>query len=248
MSFSEKSLEFDCRAFEAALEVAETEWDIPYNRMEELQYKFYNMMLGSRAPSHFFDFMDEGAFKECYEPYPGAKFVIKFASSANRTYTEQTLYENALKAGLADIFPLTFFIPLTSRGLPIEYLEESDDCMTYDHEDHRWVDNPDYIPDQLNYVILQAKCTPFSNTMKLPSEQFDQDLYLDAYPAIVEREVLRDAGLQNDTWVKDVSRSIDQATFGKLLRFLTDNHVNDLHNNNIGYCGDRPVIFDWLSD
>ena len=47
------------------------------------------------------------------------------------------------------------------------------------------------------------------------------------------------------TWAKDFIDYHGAETFDKFLQFLISHGINDFHDNNIGYIGDRPVVFDY---
>ncbi len=49
-----------------------------------------------------------------------------------------------------------------------------------------------------------------------------------------------------DTWLTDVHKYYGEKQFIKFLQFI-DSYINDLHSENIGYIGDRPVIIDYAS-
>ena len=46
-------------------------------------------------------------------------------------------------------------------------------------------------------------------------------------------------------WAADFSAYYSDAEFADLCQFLDNYNVNDLHEANIGYIGNRPVIFDY---
>lgn len=46
-------------------------------------------------------------------------------------------------------------------------------------------------------------------------------------------------------WVADFLAYYSEEDFANLDDFLCDHDINDIHDGNIGYVGDRPVIFDY---
>lgn len=46
-------------------------------------------------------------------------------------------------------------------------------------------------------------------------------------------------------WLADVLAYFGEQIFNKLIFFIRDNDINDLHNGNIGYIGTRPVLMDY---
>lgn len=46
-------------------------------------------------------------------------------------------------------------------------------------------------------------------------------------------------------WIKDAMDFYGERRLNKILAFIKNNHIHDLHNGNIGYIGDRPVLLDF---
>ena len=59
------------------------------------------------------------------------------------------------------------------------------------------------------------------------------------YPDLVEDEYLP------LSWMKDFIFSYGELAFDKLYSFLSDNNIQDLHSENIGYICERPVLVDF---
>lgn len=51
----------------------------------------------------------------------------------------------------------------------------------------------------------------------------------------------------NPNWLSDVLNFFGERIFYKLLNFISDADISDLHNGNIGYIGMRPVLVDYSS-
>ena len=49
----------------------------------------------------------------------------------------------------------------------------------------------------------------------------------------------------NVDWLADVLAYYGENKFDKFMQFLEDYDITDLHKDNVGYCGDQPVIMDW---
>ena len=47
------------------------------------------------------------------------------------------------------------------------------------------------------------------------------------------------------SWMKDFICSYGELAFDKLYNFLSDNNIQDLHSENIGYISERPVLVDF---
>ena len=59
------------------------------------------------------------------------------------------------------------------------------------------------------------------------------------YPDLIEDEYLP------ISWMKDFIFSYGELAFDKLYNFLSDNNIQDLHSENIGYICERPVLVDF---
>lgn len=51
----------------------------------------------------------------------------------------------------------------------------------------------------------------------------------------------------NTAWLSDVFNFFGEKMFYKLMNFIEDCDIRDLHNGNIGYIGMRPVLVDYSS-
>lgn len=51
----------------------------------------------------------------------------------------------------------------------------------------------------------------------------------------------------NTSWLSDVFNFFGEGVFYKLMNFIADTEICDLHNGNIGYIGMRPVLVDYSS-
>lgn len=49
----------------------------------------------------------------------------------------------------------------------------------------------------------------------------------------------------NAIWCADALEYYGQRTFNKMMSFIKSNHIGDLHDDNIGYIGRRPVLIDY---
>ena len=47
------------------------------------------------------------------------------------------------------------------------------------------------------------------------------------------------------SWMKDFICSYGELAFDKLYNFLSDNNIQDLHSENIGYISERPILVDF---
>lgn len=49
----------------------------------------------------------------------------------------------------------------------------------------------------------------------------------------------------HSVWMADALEYYGQKIFNNAMSFIKYNHINDLHNENIGYIGNRPVLIDF---
>lgn len=51
--------------------------------------------------------------------------------------------------------------------------------------------------------------------------------------------------IHDSFWLGDAIAYYGEKIFQKLMSFIKDNEINDLHGGNIGYIGERPVLIDY---
>lgn len=49
----------------------------------------------------------------------------------------------------------------------------------------------------------------------------------------------------NPIWIADALEYYGQKTFNKMMSFIKSYHIGDLHDDNIGYIGRKPVLIDY---
>lgn len=202
---------------------------------EELIKKFETMLRTKTYPSEHFDFINCGAFKECYQLTPD--FIIKFNSSNNSTDRENKVLADAQRTGLSDIFLPTKFYELKSSTIPLCYLrEESNDYSSYYDRD--------LAPISFDSFFVQ----PFAKIAREKSNfiEFNGDIPLvDEYGDTIPYELTT---ITAYSWLKDVLDMYGRKFFDMMINFFKAKGMHDLHPENIGYFNNKPIILDWLSD
>ena len=49
----------------------------------------------------------------------------------------------------------------------------------------------------------------------------------------------------NSVWISDALEYYGQKTFNRMMSFIQSSHIRDLHEDNIGYIGQKPVLIDY---
>lgn len=91
-----------------------------------------------------------------------------------------------------------------------------------------------------NYPIyIQEKVTTFSST--------GFDPYLKNERTEKTRKYCKEKNFYcfNNRWLADAFQYYGEKRFNKIINFLKDYDIEDLHIDNIGYIGSRPVILDF---
>lgn len=196
-----------------------------------------------------YDEIGRGCFKEVFDMNNG--FVLKFCSENNPTDREAEVLYAAEEEGVSDIFLPTQIMPIVEAEIPIEVLDDS--YEEYDEETGEYIMAPCYA---LN-LMVQPK---IYNSVD-DSEAFRRPIYWEekAYllcplkysdGTIVPHNMAKQ--FYNLDWTQSVIDYYGDKFFDKLLDFISEQNIHDLHDGNIGYIKDdngnlRPCILDWLS-
>ena len=215
-----------------------------------------------------FDYMSSGVFKECYESGVDG-WIIKFANAANSTEEEKYLLSAANEAGVGEIFVPTYFLELPCQ-IFTTYLEEQDDD---DDDNSRWVyrdgtyiERSSYIStpsvkqsEILAYCILQPEVSPIQtkhlfaccgSKWRVPcliEKYLENPLFWQDGTLVSHKEAYTDIDCPNHFWLQSVINYYGDDYFRTWSKFCNAKYISDLHNANIGYFGEQPIIFDWMS-
>lgn len=161
--------------------------------------------------------LDEGASKKVIV-FNDLGFVLKWDNLGD-SLREANLYEEAVYEGLENFFPFTSHI--------CEHL----DCDWVVQE----IAKPYY---SYRKQDLLKKSLEMKTTVKEEGIQIIANIFSD----IPNCSRL---GYPNTTWISMSVRFFGLTLTGKLARFVQRNRINDLHNGNIGFIGNRPVLIDF---
>lgn len=159
-----------------------------------------------------------GAFKMCLI-FKYSNFVLKWDKYCDigNSFLEVINYEKAVSQGLEMFFPKTIKLGKSTNGIIVILQEKIDDTLQY-------------LPSYQYCKYKHIASTVSSKTKKKIAKT---------------KERLNVNSLCANIWI-DLAISL----YGKdkvilLLNFLSENHINDLHNANIGFLHNKPVISDF---
>lgn len=160
----------------------------------------------------------EGASKYCLI-FKKEDFVVKWVCGEryNEAMEEVEMYKKAVAAGLASFFPKTEFLT-EIKGIKFVIQEKIDFSVNDLSADKR----KKY--EQISRTASRRKCYKMEKEFqKVQGYRRDLD-YLWASMALV-------------LYGKKACKA--------LSKFIHENNINDLHNSNVGYKNNRPIILDF---
>lgn len=204
---------------------------------------------GKCEPGAYFDFINNGAFKECYDlSLPG--WIIKFCSESNNTSQEHQIINLAAQYGCKELFIPTYFIdlPFTVNAC---YLEGESPYMRYNENYHTFYPYSEGACDKFDALQIQPLVSIVKEKSYTTVERDDDFpiLFNDGTP--LNPDFLYYMDLNAKDWVEAAIAAYGDEVFRNFIQFAEDCHISDLHSGNIGYQmrnGNKyPVIIDWLS-
>lgn len=197
-----------------------------------------------------------------YEDLSEYNFYSSVAKSFKNNYkgTEEYYVENGATKGVF-IFPKLNYV----IKVPFNHTDYDEELYGAD-ADNRW----DYCEAEVNkYKQAQkegleqffAKTTCVYRTVDSDypiylqelAEIYDQDFSRGDRYSIEEKDSIREKcssggySCFNAVWLSDVFNFYGEEMFYRLLNFIDDADIRDLHNSNVGYIGMRPVLVDYSS-
>lgn len=164
-----------------------------------------------------------GASKLCLVPLdPNKMWVLKWALD-DSCETEEKLYYDACQRGINSFFPETHYM-FSHRG-GIFYIQRKVDDSCYDLP---WEKIQEY------RKIAKTSCQSKSQIWKRMEKKFDKADCGRGY----------DRGL-NWTWANMALTIYGKKKCKALCDFIVEHKINDLHDSNIGYLNDKPIILDF---
>lgn len=168
-----------------------------------------------------------GASKECLV-FPDLGYVLKWSMETRDAEREVAVYQEAVKANLADFFPATElagYIISPRDGEAIAFTAQQIISICASRVDWR-------------ETGLHARLSRIAKTVP------------DCRVSQIERQ-FRKADLNgygrnlNELWAKVAVSIYGKRKVIALCEFVKKYHINDLHGSNIGYIGISPIILDF---
>lgn len=168
-----------------------------------------------------------GATKECLV-FPELGYVLKWSMETRDAEREVAVYQEAVKANLADFFPATElagYIISPRDGEAIAFTAQQIISISASKVDWR-------------ETGLHARLSRIAKTVP------------DCRVSQIERQ-FRKADLNgygrnlNELWAKVAVSIYGKRKVIALCEFVKKYHINDLHGSNIGYIGISPIILDF---
>lgn len=159
-----------------------------------------------------------GACKHCLI-FKQEDFVIKWCNSRykNEAVEECEIYKKAKEKNLQFLFPLTYIL-CSVNGIDFVYQEKIDcSCAELTRESRK------------NYLIITKTVT--NKIVFKMKKGFDLNMGFDK-PL-------------NVLWAKMVISLYGKKIAKNLCDFIQENKINDLHDYNIGYKNNRPILLDF---
>ena len=199
-------------------------------------------------PSDYYDFIDNGAFKEVYQL--NNNYVVKFCSVENPTQEEHKLYQiahNELKEN--NIF-LPVYCYYFNKNENINFPKIFDEIS----EEEKF--NPMYATALEIQPIIECTLDQAANWC----EDYDEELF-----SATSEELLNILAIWNQYdnlylypdnnevfWVFSILHNYGKAGLKAIAQFFTKYYITDWHSENIGWIKQNdkllPVIFDYFSN
>lgn len=163
--------------------------------------------------------LHSGASKLCID-FPSKPYVVKFVyetSEYDEAMDEARLYEKARSKNLDKFFPFTEYWGTINE---INFVvQEKITCSCYD----------------TNYKQIER----YKNIGKTVTDDLYHKIAKDMNKVTGFRREI------NPIWVKALVSLYGKKAIKALCEFIQENNINDLHEHNIGYHNDRPILLDF---
>jgi hypothetical protein len=160
--------------------------------------------------------VDSGVTKGCIIP-KDSDFVIKWTRDKRENEAEQELeiYQEAVARGIDFLFPQTCFLCEVS-GVKF-FAQQKVDCSRYDLDEKAYT--------KYKKITKTVKAEIFQKAQK--------GFYNYSWRSI------------DNLWLSMIISLYGKKITLKLEQFTVDFKINDLHNGNIGFINNRPVLLDF---
>lgn len=93
-------------------------------------------------------------------------------------------------------------------------------------------------------IYIQEKAVPYCNI-----HDYDDNFCYPTERSLKVRKSAEELGLEdcwwNPVWQTDAFEYYGKKQYQRLIKFIDDYCIEDLHSGNIGYIGSRPILFDY---
>lgn len=184
-----------------------------------------------------------GSYKEAWRV---GSICIKFASDVNTIEKEIAVYNKAFEDNLNHIFAHTCFLKLPEDTRLL--LTELDPETVYPGDSRFTAEDGSYCYAQPKaaYLILQPVVSlPDDLTRPLsPISYGETPLRINGEMIDFDEYNQIDAPLE---WHEAIITKWGEDEYYRVIAALRDLKIYDLHEGNVGWFGDTPIILDWLS-
>ncbi len=176
----------------------------------------------------YFNPIGDGSFKLVFDLLPNSNLVIKFESDPECARDEREVYKI-----IEENWLIHFFVDTVFLTLPFPLFADNGDPFNMG---------------EFSSIQIQKKIKVYNDLFESHEESVDSDSIPDYLFALFE-----DSGLDYRGWIKDAIDTYGLDEVERLVYFLSENQIIDLHDENIGYFTQQngkeiPVIFDWMSN
>lgn len=212
--------------------------DISMKERIDILSKFETLLEEKASPDFAFDFLKNGVFKEVYWLDSTHKYVIKFCCEHNETESELSILQQ-VTTEISKVFIQTFSLHLI-RTIPASFILVEEREGMDDEEDTL----------QINYILIQPAidktCSTDFDHISLGSSKLYMRNPLVVNNSIINYEYIKGAPITNKVWLQKIVQYYGEEFLILLKDFIDEKCIGDLHDGNIGYLNDRPVIIDYL--
>lgn len=207
---------------------------------------FKDMLQRRRMPGYYWEYVNNGCFKEVFRPWDMAPCVVKFVSQENNTAEEYSLLQYAKEEGVAQFFIPTYFVNL-SCPLDAEWLDEYSEV-----EDEN--ENADsykivYHTQQLISVQVQPVASVHEDSTYMNSNSAKELEWRAADGNVIPSDTMMTLATKiwSQEWIVKALAHYSAAELNQFAYFLDEYCVSDLHSGNVGYYKEQPIILDCMS-
>lgn len=203
---------------------------------------FRDMLQRRRMPGYYWEYVNNGCFKEVFRPWTMAPCVVKFVSQENNTAEEYSLLQYAKEEGVEQFFIPTYFVDL-SCPLDAEWLDDYSDVEDEDS------DEIVYHTQQLISVQVQPVVSVHENSCYLTAREAREEEWVAADGNVVPSDTMMTMACKiwSREWIVKALAYYSAAELNQFAYFLDEYCVSDLHSGNVGYYKEQPIILDCMS-